>query len=207
MVSRRSDLFYRFCHSPSHWAAVLTMGLFAEGRDRVPSTGFVLAANHQSYLDPWLLGIACPRILRYLGRRTLFRNPAFRALVSRLGAIPLGSETSDREGVGGLRAAIEALRAGYGVVLFPEGTRSRDGTVAPFKPGAIALAEKAGVPILPACVDGSLRAWPRGRVVPRPTSVRVAFGDPVEPSALGPDPAASLRERVVRILAGERRRA
>src|SRR5687768_3229724 len=95
------------------------------GADRVPLTGSViLAANHASYLDPPLVGAGLHRAINYLARDTLFKYPGLGALLRSVNAVPV-----DREGGGGagLKAILDRLLAGGGIILFPEGTRSPDG--------------------------------------------------------------------------------
>ncbi|MEK7270765.1 MAG: lysophospholipid acyltransferase family protein [Planctomycetota bacterium] len=185
----------------SQWIAATGLGLSIEGGERVPAGGFVLASNHQSFLDPWLLGAACPRPVRFLARRSLFRNPVFGLLIRSLGAIPLGSDGDDQPGSAGIRGAVEAIREGCGMVIFPEGSRGVRGVLREFRRGALFLARQADVPVVPVCVDGCWRAWPPGRLLPRPSPVRISFGEPVRLEALGDDPAGAVRARVEDLLA------
>ena len=103
------------------------------GREHVPQKqGGLLLSNHQSHLDPVLLGLACDRRLNYLARESLFRFTPFRWLIQSLDAIPI-----DREGVGlsGLKETLRRLKQDELVLIFPEGTRTRDGEISPLKPG------------------------------------------------------------------------
>jgi 1-acyl-sn-glycerol-3-phosphate acyltransferase len=149
----------------------------------VPSTGpALLVANHASYLDPVLVGAAVPRRLSYLARSSLFRPRAFGVLIRAFGAIPL-----EREGVGigGMRAVLAALAEGRVVLLFPEGTRSADGALGVLRTGAMRIAQRAGVTVVPVWIEGSGRALPRGAKLPRPRRIEVRFGAPyrVHPDA------------------------
>jgi 1-acyl-sn-glycerol-3-phosphate acyltransferase len=97
-------------------------------------------------------------------------------VAARTGAIPVENNPRD---VGSVRRALEALRRGSVVGIFPEGGRSDDGTLKAAKPGAALLALRAGVPLVPAAIVGTFAAWPRQRLLPRPRPVLVRFGAPI----------------------------
>ncbi len=110
-------------------------------RQHVPASGGVLVlSNHQSHLDPIFIGLSCDRRLNYLARDTLFGFAPFRWLINSLDAIPI-----DREGIGlgGLKESLKRLKAGEMLLIFPEGTRTRDGEVGRLKPGFLALARRS----------------------------------------------------------------
>ena len=142
--------------------------------------GVLVCSNHQSYLDPALVGMSIHRHARYLARETLFRGP-FGWLIRAINAIPL-----DREGAGlrGLKETLQCLKQGEVVVIFPEGTRSPDGQIAPLKPGFAALARRSGAAVMPAAVDGAFQAWPRKSPLPHPETIRVYFGPPLSPEEI-----------------------
>ncbi len=133
-------------------------------------------SNHQSNLDPVLVGLACHRRLNFLARRTLFDSAGLRWLIESLDAIPIDRDGS---GLGGLKETLKRLKRGEMVLIFPEGTRTTDGKVARLKPGFCALARRAGVPLLPVAIDGAFAAWPRGRALPRRARIRIEFGPPL----------------------------
>jgi len=152
-----------------------------QGRQHVPASGGALVlSNHQSHLDPPLLGLACDRRLNFLARATLFHFAPLAWFIGSLNAIPI-----DREGMGlsGLKETLKRLRRGDAVVIFPEGTRTHDGQVAPLKLGFSAIARRANVPLVPVGIAGAYAAWPRRRLFPRPGPVAIVFGPPLEPSA------------------------
>jgi 1-acyl-sn-glycerol-3-phosphate acyltransferase len=149
------------------------------GRQHIPKSGGVLIlANHQSHLDPPLIGMVVPRRVNFVARDTLFKNRLFAALINSLDAIPI-----DREGLGlaGLKETMRRLKRGEMVLLFPEGTRSHDGEVHALKPGFSALVQRTGVPILPVALDGAFDCWPRGTPAPRPRPIHVVIGEPISP--------------------------
>jgi 1-acyl-sn-glycerol-3-phosphate acyltransferase len=146
-----------------------------EGIENVPRTGAVIvAANHVSWLDPAVLGSACPRPIRFLIARSVYGAPWARWFYAGMKAIPV--ENGDRD-PRSLRAALRALARGEVVGVFPEG-QGLDGTGGPRrpKPGATLLAALSGAPFVPVCLEGTLQAWPPGSRFPRPGRVRVRFG-------------------------------
>ena len=131
--------------------------------------GVVIASNHQSYFDPPLLSLGPTRHSAFMARSTLFDNWLFGAFLRGLNSFPVRRGGMDKDAV---REAVRRLKNGACLILFPEGTRSRDGTIGPLLPGVLSIAERAGVPIVPAVVEGSFEAWPRhGRIRRRPLSV------------------------------------
>jgi 1-acyl-sn-glycerol-3-phosphate acyltransferase len=175
--------WYRFCRAVC-WLLVEVLFRFRwTGAEHVPLRGPVLlVTNHQSHLDPVLVGVACPRQMKALARRTLFVGP-FGWLLRSIGAVPLDLEGS---AVGGLKATLRLLRDEHVVLVFPEGTRTTDGSLGPLRPGFCALARRSGAVILPTAVDGSFAALPRGRVVPRLAKIRLTFSSPITPDQYEP---------------------
>jgi 1-acyl-sn-glycerol-3-phosphate acyltransferase len=178
------------------------------GCRNVPREGAALmVSNHQSHLDPPLIGAGCPRQMSYLARRTLFRFAPFGWLLESVGGIPI-----DREGsaLGGIRAALQALQRGEVVLVFPEGTRTRDGEIGEFKPGLALVARRAKVPIIPAAIEGAYQAWPRDAALPLPGTIHVHYGEPLSVEEIAPcseeELAALVKRRVSECLALLRQR-
>lgn len=147
------------------------------GKEYIPKHGGALVCgNHQSYFDPILVGVCFSGQANFLARKTLFTHFLFGAFIRYLEAIPI-----DRDGMslGGIKETLKRLKRGEMVVLFPEGTRTRDGSISELKPGFVSLARRGNVPILPVAVDGAYDAWPRDKKFPRPTKIRAAFGPPI----------------------------
>ncbi len=140
--------------------------------------GLLIASNHQSFFDPVLVGMALAEPICYLARRSLFRVPGLGALLRSIRVHPVARGAGASAG---MRTAMELLRRGEALVMFPEGTRSPDGSLGPFKRGVAALAIRCGVPVLPVCVEGAYECWPRTRSLPRPGRVGLAFGDVLRP--------------------------
>ena len=135
------------------------------GANVVPRKGpFLLIANHGSFLDPPMLGQTCyRRRLHYLAMDKLFKFAPFRWLIKALGAIPI--ERIGNAGPG-LKASLKVLAAGEGLVIFPEGGRSPDGEIQPFKRGVVLLLRKAKTPVVVAAISGAFDAWPIFKKLP-----------------------------------------
>jgi 1-acyl-sn-glycerol-3-phosphate acyltransferase len=152
--------------------------LRVEGAVRVPAAGpCIIAANHTSYVDPIVLWMACPRHVSFIVDREQYRRPLVNWVAARTGAIPVENNPRD---LGSLRRALLALRQGAVLGIFPEGGRSEDGRLKAGKPGAVLLALRAGVPLLPAGIVGAFAAYSRHHLLPRPKPILVRFGEPLE---------------------------
>jgi 1-acyl-sn-glycerol-3-phosphate acyltransferase len=168
------------------------------GQANVPRKGgALLVANHQSHLDPPIIGAGCPRQMSYMARLTLFRFSPFGWLLQSVGAIPIDR---DRSALAGIRATLQSLQQGEMVLVFPEGTRTRDGNVGEFKTGLALVARRAKVPIVPAAIEGAFHAWPRAAALPQCGIVHVHYGTPLLPeeitSCSEQELAALVEERV-----------
>lgn len=190
----RSALVYYPSRLLSWLFAKVWLRLRVEGRNLVPETGaFVLAANHQSSLDPFILGVGAGPRLHFVARATLARGPVGWWMRS-VGTILIERDAPTRQS---METIIATLRAGTPMVYFPEGTRSRDGSLGEFRRGLLLLVKRAGVPVVPAGLDGTRKSLPRGRILPRPAACRVRIGSPI-PAAelLAPGGLELLRRRV-----------
>ncbi|MDR0647792.1 MAG: 1-acyl-sn-glycerol-3-phosphate acyltransferase [Synergistaceae bacterium] len=178
-----SDAFYWATKTLFRVAFTLYNGLEVEGLGGIlPQTTYIVASNHASYIDPPLLGGVFPGRLRYLAKDSLFENPVMRFLISNLGAIPVKREDSQRAGAV-MKVVLERLAQGESFLLFPEGTRSKDGKLLPLEGGAAYLSVKSGVPLLPVYISGSSDAMPPHSSFPRPVRLKVTFGAPLFPDA------------------------
>ena len=145
--------------------------------ERVPQTGAViLASNHASFLDPPLVGSGLHRECTFLARDTLFRFPPVRWLLHQWRAVPI-----DREGSGaaGMKRIFEALKNDRAVILFPEGTRTRDGNLQLGRSGVGLIAAKTDAPVIPVRVWGTFEAYGRTVRFPKPKRVTVKYGEPL----------------------------
>lgn len=155
---------------------MIYLGLRAFRSDRFPEFGpGLICSNHQSHLDPILVGNSCQRYVTFVARESLFKFKPFGWLIARLGAFPINRDA----GLGGIKTTLRKLKSGELVLIFPEGTRTPDGELKPFKPGFCAIARRARVPIIPVAIDGAYQAWPKSAPAPRPGNVRVKIGEPI----------------------------
>ena len=189
------DALRVFCR----FVAVWLYGARISGREHWPARGGgLICANHQSMFDPPLVGLTCPRRMNYLARDSLFRVPGLAQLIHFLDAIPI-----DREGGGlaGLKETLKRLKAGELVLIFPEGTRTRDGEVAPLKPGFIAVARRSRVPLIPVGLDGAYQAWPRTARFPSVGRIGLVIGQPISAEQIAQltddDLLAELEQRIL----------
>jgi 1-acyl-sn-glycerol-3-phosphate acyltransferase len=141
-----------------------------------PTGGGLLLANHLSFLDPMLIGLALRRPISFLARDTLFPIPFVGWMLRHTYVMPLSRDTG---GAAGIRETLRRLDEGYLVGIFPEGTRSADGSLGPFKPGFAAIVRRTNIPIYPVGIAGSERALGRGSMFLKPRRVCVVFGEPI----------------------------
>ena len=165
--------------------------------ERVPLTApVILACNHCSILDPPLVGSGFDRGINYLARKSLFRFPIFGRLLHSWSAIPV-----DRDGSGaaGLKSILERLLAGGAIILFPEGTRSPDGSLQPAQAGIGLTVIKSTAVVVPVRVFGTIKALNRDMMIPRPRHVAVKYGRPMNFDALRAEAKACSKERLKKI--------
>ncbi len=128
--------------------------------------GFVISANHQTYIDPVWICLSMRRKMRFMAYDEAFNWRFLGALIAYLGAFPVSTE--GRDAIKAVKEAIRSLRDGAVLTVFPEGAREfSDGEMFPFKTGAVQIAYQAGVPILPVTILGGNEIWPRGQKYPR----------------------------------------
>jgi len=200
-------LWYAVCRQVARVLFIVVFGIRVYHGDRLPRSGGVLVvSNHQSYLDPILAAVGTARPFHPMARDTLFRVAPFRWLIRSLYAFPVRRDAAD---LGAIREALRRLRAGAIVLMFPEGTRTRDGSIAPLQGGPVTVAVRANVPIVPLVIDGAFESWPRTHLLPRPAVIRVACGTPVMPDAAAarnPDAVmAEIRDQMLGLQAEMRR--
>ncbi|HEY5460754.1 MAG TPA: lysophospholipid acyltransferase family protein [Deferrimonas sp.] len=151
-----------------------------EGMENLPSCGAVLVANHQSIVDIPMLLSAFPQPVRFLAKRELGEIPLFGKAMAAAGNLFIDRD-DPRDAVRMLRDVGARLRDGRLVVVFPEGTRSGDGSIGEFRPGAFYLAQKSGAPVVPVYIDGGRLALPKGSLRVRPADLLVRVLPPLSP--------------------------
>lgn len=153
------------------------LGFNIVGRKNAPEKGaFIFAANHSSYLDPILLGTSVNRSLNYMARENLFKKQCFGWIMHKLHAFPVKRNDSDYRAI---KDSLRILKEGRPLVIFPEGTRSKNNELRPAKPGIGFIVAKADVPVVPAYIEGSFKALPRGVKTLKRRPVAVYIGKPI----------------------------
>lgn len=164
-ISPLQRLAYALVRIPLNIFFLLFYGVRYFGKHNVPDTGpLLIVANHQSYYDPPLIGAGVVRRrCNYIARKTLYKFKPLARLIDFLDAIPL-----DNEGIGfeGIKETLRRLKNGEAVLIFPEGARTFDGEMEPFKPGYLTLALRSRATILPVAISGCFEAWPRTNKLP-----------------------------------------
>ena len=145
--------------------------------------GGLLLANHQSFLDPILLGIGLGRSVSFLAREDLFRVFLLGWICKKCHTLPIDPEAGS---VASLRLSVNRIKAGGIVGVFPEGSRTLDGKMDVFKPGFIALLRRTHCPVFPVGIAGAFEVMPRGRILPRFGTIRVVYGEPISDAELQP---------------------
>ncbi len=171
--------YFRFMRFLSQSALAMYFGGRVFDMENVPKNGgVILACNHQSYFDPLAATCAIHREGNFLARDTLFQNPLFGRLIWSVNAFPVKRGKGD---LGAVKEILRRLKDGKLVLVFPEGTRTRDGSIGVINPNSMAIAKRAGVAVVPAVIDGAFEAWPRGQLLPRPRLVYVTYCEAISP--------------------------
>lgn len=153
------------------------LGFKVVGRKNVPKRGaFIFVSNHSSYFDPILLGTSLHRSLYYMARESLFHKPISNWAMNKVHAFPVKRDKGD---LGALKQALAILKDGKPLVMFPEGTRSKDKVLRSAKPGIGFIVAKARVPVVPAYIEGSFEALPGSLKTLKRHPVAVYIGEPV----------------------------
>ena len=192
-----------------HYALRVMFDMFFRGEvaglDNLPKHGgFLLAANHASFIDPPMIGCHISRQIAYFARKTLWKGGISSWWLDSVGTIPV-----DRDGgqdVSAIKRVLKAIKEERGLIVFPEGTRTPDGKLQSAKAGVGFIACKTQVPVVPVRIFGSFEAFGKGRKLRLGTPVTVVFGKPMPPSAYddpkaGKERAQVASERIMREIA------
>lgn len=153
------------------------LGYRARGQERLDKAeGGLVLANHQSFLDPLLIGLPLHRPVSFVARDSLFKVPFVGWVLRNTYVMPISREAASSAS---LRETIRRMQHGFLVGVFPEGTRTETGEVGEFKPGFVALIRRAKLPVYPVGIAGAFQAMGKGSLLLKPARVRVVVGEPI----------------------------
>lgn len=194
MLSERW-LLWKFLQATARILGTVLFDLRVEGLSNIPRRGGALiAANHQSYLDPILLNTRLRRPLNYLAKAELFENRFFGWLLRTVGTFPLHQGASD---ISAIRQSVQALRDGHLLNIYPEGARTSDGKIGRIEKGIALIDRRAHVPVIPVVIVGAYEAWPIHRTFPRPGSIRIRIGPAMDLAGKSSDEIVATVDRTL----------
>lgn len=181
-ITGRIDFLWKLAMIGAHFGARL-VGVRWEtsGRDRLnPLQTYIFMANHTSNIDPPVFVPLIGRRVFILVKKELFKIPIFGYAMRRAQFIAVDRKNRE-SAVESVRQAVEVLKSGLSMMAYPEGTRSWDGKLLPFKKGPFHLAMDSGVPVVPVTIVGAHEVWPKGKFAVKPGLIRVIFHEPIDP--------------------------
>jgi len=171
------NAWYLTCHALFSFIGREVFSFKVLHPERIPKEGgVILASNHQSFLDPPLLGISSSREIHTLARKSLFDWPILGKLFPRINVVPIDLKKGD---MGALKTIIRLANEGNATAIFPEGTRSADGSLKNAQPGLGLIIAKTLAPVVPIRIFGAFEAFPRDRKMPRLHPITVVIGEPI----------------------------
>jgi 1-acyl-sn-glycerol-3-phosphate acyltransferase len=200
-LSHSPALMYRASMSAVHFILrAVGVRVRVEGLENIPPGVCIFAANHVSNVDPLAFAPIIPRRVGLLLKKELFRIPILSFGMRLAGFIPV-DRISRHAASESLTAAVRSLKSGLSLALYPEGTRSPDGRLRPFKGGAFVMAIQAGVPVVPVSISGAHKLLPRGQWALRAGDIGIRFGLPVDASQFTVSQRSELLARVESLVA------
>jgi len=198
-LSGKVDLLYRMGIGVG-WAGVRLVGVKVEvvGLEKLDwRRTYIFMCNHVSNLDPPIVIPVMPRRTSVLVKKELFRVPILGWGMRLTSLVPVDRRNREAA-ISSLRFAAQVLRSGVNMTIWPEGTRSLDGRLLPFKKGPFHLAMESSVPIVPVTVVGTHEIWPKGEFAIHPGTATVVFHEPIDPGAFSAqeDLIDAVRERI-----------
>ena len=185
---------------PRYWGKILCrlpgVRVRVEGLDHIdPQATYIFAANHCSQYDIFAFQGYFPYDFRWIAKQELFHLPIFGRAMRQVGYIPV-DRSQGRQALKSLDQAAQRIAMGHSVIIFPEGTRSHDGKLQEFKTGAILLAIKAGVPIVPVGFNGSYEILSKGKLLPKSGEICIRIGTPLPTEQYRPSDKQALAQAV-----------
>lgn len=170
-------VFIRFIRLATYLYFKILHGITFYGTENMPENGPVLlVSNHVSYYDPIVIGLGQKRWVRFMTLEDYFRVPILSTLIKLCGAFPVNQSKADKRA---FSEALNTLKKGNVLGIFPEGGRSPDGRVHEAKPGIALIIVRTKATIVPVTITGAFEAWPRSRMLPRPKRICVRYGKPM----------------------------
>ncbi|HSO76709.1 MAG TPA: lysophospholipid acyltransferase family protein [Blastocatellia bacterium] len=174
--------------------ALVSVRVEVNGLERLdPNQTYIFTPNHQSLIEVPLFVTYLGRNPAYLGKKEIFKYPIFGYGIGLIGVVPVDRSNSPAA-VESAKLATENLRRGKSYVVYPEGTRSKDGRLLPFKKGAFMMAIDAGVPLVPITISGATKIMPKGQVKVFPSTVRITIHEPISTSGYSKENVVELME-------------
>ncbi len=198
LISGKADFMYHI----AMWGARSGVRLSGvrvriEGRERFdPGLTYIFMCNHVSNLDPPIIVPLIPRRSSVLVKKELFRIPVLNVAMRLADLVPVDRRNREAA-IASVERAAEVLRKGLNMTVFPEGTRSADGKLLPFKKGPFYLAIESGYPILPVTIVGTHEIWPKGKFAIKPLTATIVFHEPIDPARFADREALMAKVRAV----------
>lgn len=186
----------------SHLLKLAGAKIHTEGKENIPNGPVVFVANHQGYFDIPLMLTQMDKPNPLIAKKEIQKIPMIRSWMTQLRCIFMDRENA-RQSMDSLKQAQELLKQGYSVVVFPEGTRNNGGELGEFKAGAIRIATRTGVPIVPVCIEGSHRLMGKGSLWIHPAQVSIKILPPVQTEELSKEQIRALPEQLRQMIAEE----
>jgi 1-acyl-sn-glycerol-3-phosphate acyltransferase len=179
------------------WIVAKVLGVSASltGQEKVrPEQSYIVTPNHQGNADVLAIEMMLPLRIFWVIKKEITRIPFFGWALARSGAVSL-DRSNPKEALGELMSGANRIADGWSLLIYPEGTRSPDGSLQPFKKGAFRLAVETEIPILPVTINGAFKIWPKNTLRFRPGHMVVSLGDPIPTQGLTEDDIPALMER------------
>ncbi len=174
--------------------------LHVEGLEKIdPRKSYIFIGNHQSHFDVLSVFSVLPLTVRFMAKKELFKIPVFGWSLYASGTIKIDRSNRERA-IKSMNNALDRIKRGVSVVVFPEGTRSEDGKIRDFKKGGFVLAIKGGIPIVPISISGSRFILPKNTVRINPGDIKIVITDPIQTDQLGYQEREKLSSEVRRII-------
>jgi 1-acyl-sn-glycerol-3-phosphate acyltransferase len=173
---------------------IIGIELDVQGTENIPKEQCVFVGNHSSILDIIILLYTINKKMGFIAKKELLKTPIIGYWLKKSKCVPL-DRSNTRAAIEAINEAIANIKAGSSMVIFPEGTRNKEGKVGPFKKGSLKLATKSQVPIVPVSIDRASRAFEDTREF-KPTKIKVVFGKAIDTKKLSKEEEANLAENI-----------